>query len=317
MPSLPAGWSSADICFLIARVKEWPIVMVDDPALGIPCLKEFPSEAVTTDEYGVTIVDIQDCKLNCYLTPLPSGVKRWSHVYVTRGSFPYDKESVLKRLASFGGGPAKDEPFPPKEPESPFILPEETPGEMILSGPPHPEAGTPIVAAHTLPADDLGFDLFLTPTVTPLETELGSQEQLPPSPIDLSEEFPRTRAVATRQPGVPEDTQAAALPTGESEGDQSIVYEWTYINEHRRLMAVGNGTVAVCPSNRMRQTHGAWQLYYKINFLAVSDPKTKQPFVSDNLEELAKRFEGAFGVKVVLQNVPGTAVEIPIHLEMR
>jgi len=350
MTSLPAGWSPADIAFLIARVKEWPIVMVDDPTLGIPCVQDLPQDSIDSDEYGVAFVKTPKYKLTYYLTPLPSGTRRWTHVDVVGEAFPYDKESVLKRLGLFAGGTASKEPVvqteadlirdPPKEPLEDFALFEQPPEPEARDADRHqtepalpesnaqnakpepadgavdifleqPEA-TP--STNTPLADDSDFNLLLEPAVISPEPPPEIVQELPPSLIDLSVELFQPEPGVSKEPGSPEAVPAPMPLDGD--GTQAIVYEWAYADERQRLLAVGEGTIAVCPRNRMRGEQGPWRLYYKTNFLAVTDPKSRQPIQANTLEELVALFEAAFDVKVVLHNAPEVAVEIPLSLSV-
>jgi len=96
---LPAGWTTDDIQFLIEKVKGWPIVLVDDQALGIPTAQSIPSEAISDWGYGVLEAATEEYTVLYEINQTPSG-KGWAHVDVVSGCFPYDKIAVLERLAS-------------------------------------------------------------------------------------------------------------------------------------------------------------------------------------------------------------------------
>ena len=99
IPVLPAGWTTDDIQFLIEKVKSWPIVLVDDQALGIPTTQSIPSEAISDWGYGVlkAATELYTALYEIYRTPSGKG---WAHIDVVSGAFPYDKAAVLERLAS-------------------------------------------------------------------------------------------------------------------------------------------------------------------------------------------------------------------------
>jgi len=99
IPVLPAGWTTDDIQFLIEKVKGWPIVLVDDQALGIPTTQSLPSEAISDWGYGVLEAATEEYTVLYEINRTPSG-KGWAHVDVVSGCFPYEKAVVLERLAS-------------------------------------------------------------------------------------------------------------------------------------------------------------------------------------------------------------------------
>jgi hypothetical protein len=96
---LPAGWITDDIQFLIEKVKGWPIVLVEDQALGIPTTQCIPSEAISDWGYGVLKATTEQYSILYEMNRTPSG-KGWAHVDVILGCFPYNKAAVLERLAS-------------------------------------------------------------------------------------------------------------------------------------------------------------------------------------------------------------------------
>ena len=96
---LPTGWISEDIQFLIEKVKGWPIVLVEDQALGIPTTHCIPPEAISDWGYSVLKADTEEYSILYEIIRTPSG-KGWAHVDVISGSFPYNKIAVLERLAS-------------------------------------------------------------------------------------------------------------------------------------------------------------------------------------------------------------------------
>lgn len=97
---LPSGWKSEDIQFLIEKVKGWPIVLVEDQALGIPTTHGIPPEAISDWGYGVLMAETEKYTVLFEITRMPSG-KGWAHVDVISGCFPYNKAAALERLASF------------------------------------------------------------------------------------------------------------------------------------------------------------------------------------------------------------------------
>jgi hypothetical protein len=94
---LQAGWTTDDIQFLIEKVKGWPIVLVEDQALGIPTTQNIPSEAISDWGYGVLEAATEEYTVLYEMNRTPSG-KGWAHVDVVSGCFPYDKATVLERL---------------------------------------------------------------------------------------------------------------------------------------------------------------------------------------------------------------------------
>ncbi len=79
IPVLPAGWTTDDIQFLIEKVKGWPIVLVDDQALGIPTTQSIPSEAISDWGYGVLEAETEKYTVLYEIIQTPSG-KGWAHV---------------------------------------------------------------------------------------------------------------------------------------------------------------------------------------------------------------------------------------------
>lgn len=108
IPVLPAGWTTDDFQFLIEKVKGWPIVLVDDQALGIPTTQSIPSEAISDWGYGVLKADTEEYSVLYEITRTPSG-KGWAHVDVISGCFPYNKVAVLERLASLVNSRAEND----------------------------------------------------------------------------------------------------------------------------------------------------------------------------------------------------------------
>jgi len=96
---LPAGWTSEDIKFLIEKVKGWPIVLVEDKALGIPSTHSIPPEAISDWGYSVLKADTEEYSILYEIIRTPSG-KGWAHIDVISGCFPYNKVAVLERLAN-------------------------------------------------------------------------------------------------------------------------------------------------------------------------------------------------------------------------
>ena len=96
---LPTGWTSEDVQFLIEKVKSWPIVLVEDQALGIPTTQSIPPEAISDWGYGVLKADTEEYSVLYEITRTPSG-KGWTYVDVLSGSFPYNKVAVLEHLTS-------------------------------------------------------------------------------------------------------------------------------------------------------------------------------------------------------------------------
>ena len=97
---LPSGWTSEDIQFLIEKVRSWPVVLVEDQALGIPTTHSIPPEAISDWGYGVLMAETEEYTVLFEITRMPSG-KGWAHVDVISGCFPYNKAAALERLASF------------------------------------------------------------------------------------------------------------------------------------------------------------------------------------------------------------------------
>jgi hypothetical protein len=99
IPVLPVGWTLDDIQFLIEKVRGWPVVLVEDPALGIPTTQSIPSEAISDWGYGVLKAATEKYTVLYEMNRTPSG-KGWAHVDVISGCFPYNKTAVLERLLS-------------------------------------------------------------------------------------------------------------------------------------------------------------------------------------------------------------------------
>jgi hypothetical protein len=104
---LPAGWTSKDIQFLIEKVRSWPVVLIEDQALGIPTTQSIPPEAISDWGYGVLKAATEKYTVLYEITQSPSG-KGWAHVDVISGCFPYNKAAVLKRLVSLVETRAED-----------------------------------------------------------------------------------------------------------------------------------------------------------------------------------------------------------------
>ena len=96
---LPAGWTSEDVQFLIEKVRSWPVVLIEDQALGIPTTQSIPPEAISDWGYGVLKAETEEYAVLFEMTRMPTG-KGWAHVDVISGSFTYNKVAVLERLAS-------------------------------------------------------------------------------------------------------------------------------------------------------------------------------------------------------------------------
>lgn len=96
---LPAGWTSEDVQFLIEKVRSWPVVLIEDQALGIPTTQSIPPEAICDWGYGVLKAETEEYTVLFEMTLTPTG-KGWAHVDVISGSFTYNKVAVLERLAS-------------------------------------------------------------------------------------------------------------------------------------------------------------------------------------------------------------------------
>jgi hypothetical protein len=96
---LPTNWTSEDVQFLIKKVRSWPVVLIEDQALGIPTTQSIPREAISDWGYGVLKATTEEYTVLFEITRTPSG-KGWAHVDVISGSFSYNKIAVLERLAS-------------------------------------------------------------------------------------------------------------------------------------------------------------------------------------------------------------------------
>jgi hypothetical protein len=96
---LPTGWTSEDIQFLIEKVKVWPIVLIEDQALGIPTTHSIPPQAISDWGYGVLKADTEEYSVLYEIIRTPSG-KGWTYVDVLSGCFPYNKVAVLERLTN-------------------------------------------------------------------------------------------------------------------------------------------------------------------------------------------------------------------------
>jgi hypothetical protein len=150
IPVLPAGWTTDDIQFLIEKVKSWPIVLVDDQALGIPTTQSIPSEAISDWGYSVLKADTEEYSVLYEITRTPSG-KGWAHVDVISGCFPYNKVAVLERLASLVNSRAENDdaneaiPVPNLDE---LVEPEELTVPETLNPPMTPEDKKPV--AQTL-----------------------------------------------------------------------------------------------------------------------------------------------------------------------
>ena len=96
---LPTGWTSEDVQFLIEKVRSWPVVLIEDQALGIPTTQSIPPEAISDWGYGVLKAETEEYTVLFEITRTPSG-KGWAHVDVISGSFSYNKIAVLECLVS-------------------------------------------------------------------------------------------------------------------------------------------------------------------------------------------------------------------------
>jgi hypothetical protein len=85
---------------LIEKVRSWPVVLVEDQALGIPTTHSIPPEAISDWGYGVLMAETEEYTVLFEITRMPTG-KGWAHVDVISGCFPYNKATALERLASF------------------------------------------------------------------------------------------------------------------------------------------------------------------------------------------------------------------------
>ena len=98
--SLPLGWEQADIRFLIEQIKKGTIVMVYDPALGIPSILDIPEEAITDCGNGESQVKTQGYEGKFSVERTPSG-KAWMCLKVSAGFPQYSREQVLATLRTF------------------------------------------------------------------------------------------------------------------------------------------------------------------------------------------------------------------------
>ena len=99
---LPSGWKLDDIRFLIEQVGKYPIVLVNDPKLGIPTV-EYTLTVTKAElvEEGVVRVHTNECVfLFDARKQTPSG-RNWDCVKMVTGTYPYDKAAVLARLETF------------------------------------------------------------------------------------------------------------------------------------------------------------------------------------------------------------------------
>ena len=113
---LPPGWTLADVNFLLEQARQWPIVLVGDPGLGLPGVQDIPAEACT--EWGFGIIQASTGSYEILFDRdgrTPSG-QAWTYVDLRRGAFPYDREAVLARLNSYLGKASEAaEPVPPAQ----------------------------------------------------------------------------------------------------------------------------------------------------------------------------------------------------------
>ena len=123
---LPLGWEQADIRFLIEQIKKGTIVMVYDPALGIPSILDIPEEAITDCGDGESQVKTQGYEGKFSVERTPSG-KAWMCLKVSAGFSQYSREKVLATLHSFT---ADNDQKP-----SPDPVPAELPREAVPAGP--------------------------------------------------------------------------------------------------------------------------------------------------------------------------------------
>jgi hypothetical protein len=124
--SLPLGWEQADIRFLIEQIKKGTIVMVYDPALGIPSILDIPEEAITDCGNGESQVKTQGYEGKFSVERTPSG-KAWMHLKVSAGFPHFSREKVLATLYSFT---ADNDQKP-----SPDPVPAELTREAVPAGP--------------------------------------------------------------------------------------------------------------------------------------------------------------------------------------
>ena len=138
---LPLGWEQADIRFLIEQIKKGTIVMVYDPALGIPSILDIPEEAITDCGNGESQVKTQGYEGKFSVERTPSG-KAWMCLKVSAGFSQYSREKVLATLHSFT---ADNDQKP-----SPDPVPAELPREAVHAGPFEPD---PLELQILLPDD--------------------------------------------------------------------------------------------------------------------------------------------------------------------
>jgi len=110
--SLPLGWEMADIRPLIEQVKKGVIVMVYDPALGIPSILDIPEEDISDCGNGESQVKTPGDEGYFSVERTPSG-KAWMRLKVSVGFPQYSRENVLTTLRSFI---VTDKPEPKPEP---------------------------------------------------------------------------------------------------------------------------------------------------------------------------------------------------------
>ena len=261
--SLPLGWEQADIRFLIEQIKKGTIVMVYDPALGIPSILDIPEEAITDCGNGESQVKTQGYEGKFSVERTPSG-KAWMHLKVSAGFPHFSREQVLATLYSF----TTDNDQKP----SPDPVPAELPREAVPAGP---------------------FEL------DPLELQI-----LPPD--DFFPPMPEEEPVFDNEPAV---KKVATIP---ARAKTPKIIRLAYVDEENRLVARGNGLIAVCPCRGRgdKRTYGYWHMYYE-DYLGVRHPGTHEQISAPNLCALAQKYNQTYGLQIEIDGAPGIPVEMP------
>jgi hypothetical protein len=261
--SLPLGWEQADIRFLIEQLKKGTIVMVYDPALGVPSILDIPEEAITDCGNGESRVKTQGYEGKFSIERTPSG-KAWMHLKVSAGFPQYSREQVLATLRTFTVD--NDQKL------SPDPMPAELPREAVPAGP---------------------FEL------DPLELQI-----LPPD--DFFPPMPEEEPVFDNEPAV---KKVAMVP---ARAKTPKIIRLTYVDEENRIVARGDGLIAVCPCRGRgdKRTYGYWHLYYE-DYLGVRHPGTHEQISAPNLCALAQKYNQAYGLQIEIDGAPGIPVEMP------
>lgn len=332
--SMPAGWTAADILILLEKVQQWPIVMVNDPALGIPAVQDFPAESLSWwNAHGVFEVNMPECQALFYLAPLASEGKFWTHVDVLEGTIPYEKAAVLARLNHLAGRLAggcqaaplfDDAPDPPvdeipsEEVDVSFDLDLEDeqpdPLELRISPPGVALAASEIVGVEPV-ADQLsGMQISGFPEaeiagnpdgariapelqIVPPDNEGGEGDGLA---VSLVDETPVCASIDDKKP----DTSPGGTRS------RGVVVQLAYEEERFRVLARGDVVTAIATTRE--ETPDAWKLYLTENFLGVLDPTTGKQMCACNLFYLAESFGRAYGVRVEILNAPGLPFAVPV-----